>query len=134
MGAPENKELLRHAFTEVAKGNSRPFIELLADDVQWTIIGSTAWSRTYDGKQSVLEDLLRPLGRQLHGRNIIAAHRFIAEDDHVVVEGRGRNSTVAGVRYHNQYCWVFRLADGRVRELTEYADTQLIASALQAPD
>jgi len=133
MNADGNKELLKDAFTQVAKGNSRPFIELLADDVQWTIIGSTAWSRTYEGKQSVLDDLLRPLSKQLHGRNIIAAHRFIAEDDHVVVEARGRNSTVDGVRYHNQYCWVFRLTEGRVRELIEYTDTQLIASALQAP-
>jgi ketosteroid isomerase-like protein len=133
MSADGNKELLKDAFTQVAKGNSRPFIELLADDVQWTIIGSTAWSRTYEGKQSVLDDLLRPLSKQLHGRNIIAAHRFIAEDDHVVVEARGRNSTVDGVRYHNQYCWVFRLTEGRVRELIEYTDTQLIASALQAP-
>jgi ketosteroid isomerase-like protein len=133
MGAVENKELLRHAFTEVAKGDSRPFVELLADDVRWTVIGSTAWSGTYEGKKAVLDELLRPLARQLHGRTIIAAHRFIAEDDLVVVEARGRNSTTAGVRYHNEYCWVFRLADGRVRELTEYADTQLIASALRAP-
>ena len=134
MSAVENKDLLQHAFTEVAKGDSRPFVELLADDVRWTVIGSTAWSGTYEGKKAVLDDLLRPLNRQLHGRNIIAAHRFIAEDDLVVVEGRGRNSTTAGVRYHNEYCWVFRLVDGQVRELTEYADTQLIASALQAPD
>jgi len=134
MTAAENKGLLQHVFTEVAKGNSRPFIEALADDVNWTVIGSTAWSRTYEGKQSVLDDLLRPLSKQLHGRNIITARRFVAEDDHVVVEGRGRNSTVAGVRYHNEYCWVFRLVDGRVHELTEYTDTQLIATALQAPD
>lgn len=133
MDAVGNKELLRHAFTEVAKGDGQPFLDLLADDVRWTIIGSTAWSRTYEGKQSVLEELLRPLSKQLRGRNIIAAERFIAEDDLVVVEGRGRNSTVDGVRYHNQYCWVFRLVDGRVRELTEYSDTQLIATALQAP-
>lgn len=133
MGAAENKELLRYAFTEVAKGNGEAFVDLLADDIRWTIIGTTAWSRTYEGKQSVLEDLLRPLAGQLRGRTIIAAHRYIAEDDLVVVEGRGRNSTVDGVRYHNEYCWVFRLVDGRVHELTEYADTQLIASALQAP-
>jgi uncharacterized protein len=133
MDAAGNKELLRHAFTEAARGDGRPFVDLLADDVRWTIIGTTAWSRTYEGKQSVLDDLLRPLSRQLRGRNIIAAERFIAEGDLVVVEGRGRNSTVDGVRYHNQYCWVFRLVDGRVLELTEYTDTQLIASALQAP-
>jgi ketosteroid isomerase-like protein len=134
MTAAANKGLLQHVFTEVAKGNSRPFIDMLDDDVRWTIIGSTAWSRTYEGKQSVLDDLLGPLNKQLHGRNIIAAHRFIADDDHVVVEAHGRNSTVAGVRYHNEYCWVFRLVDGRVHELTEYADTQLMGSALKAPD
>jgi uncharacterized protein len=134
MGAAENKQLLQQAFSAVSKGDGQPFLNLLADDVRWTIIGTTAWSRTYDGKQSVLDDLLRPLSRQLHGRNIIAAHRFIAEDDLVVVEGKGRNSTVDGVRYHNEYCWVFRLTDGQVHELTEYSDTQLIAQALSAPD
>jgi ketosteroid isomerase-like protein len=133
MAAAENKELLRHAFTEISKGDGEPFLDLLADDVRWTIIGTTAWSGTYEGKRAVLDDLLRPLSRQLRGRNIIAAERFIAEGELVVVEGRGRNSTVDGVRYHNQYCWVFRLVDGRVRELTEYSDTQLIATALQAP-
>jgi ketosteroid isomerase-like protein len=60
MTAAANKGLLQHVFTEVAKGNSRPFIEMLDDDVRWTIIGSTAWSGTYEGKQSVLDDLLRP--------------------------------------------------------------------------
>lgn len=133
MAAAENKELLRHAFTEISKGDGEPFLDLLADDVRWTIIGTTAWSGTYEGKRAVLDDLLAPLSRQLRGRNIIAAERFIAEGELVVVEGRGRNSTVDGVRYHNQYCWVFRLVDGRVRELTEYSDTQLIATALQAP-
>lgn len=134
MSAAANKDLLRHAFTEVAKGNSRPFLELLADDVRWTIIGSTAWSRTYEGKEAVLTELLAPLNAQLHGRNIISAHRFIAEDDLVVVEGRGRNTTTDGVRYHNSYCWVCRVAGGKVHELTEYADTQLIATALRAPN
>ncbi|TDV36637.1 nuclear transport factor 2 family protein [Actinophytocola oryzae] len=133
MGAAEDKESLRYAFDQVAKGDSRPFVDLLAEDVRWTIIGTTAWSGTYAGKQAVLDDLLRPMSRQLRGRTIISAHRFVAEGDLVVVEGRGRNSTVDGVRYHNEYCWVFRLADGLVRELTEYSDTQLMASVLQAP-
>lgn len=134
MSAAANKELLRHVFTEVAKGNGRPFLDVLADDVTWTIVGATAWSGTYEGKRAVVEELLRPIAAQLRGRTIINAHRFVAEDDLVVVEALGRNTTVAGVRYHNAYCWVFRLADGLVRELTEYTDTQLVASALQPPD
>ena len=44
---------LEHAFAETAKGNGRPFIDMLADDVEWEIIGSTDWSRTFHGKPSV---------------------------------------------------------------------------------
>jgi hypothetical protein len=133
MGSTENKELMRHAFAELANGNSVPFIDSLGDDVRWTIIGTTAWSRTYDGKRAVLGELLAPLNAQLRGRNIVSAHRLIAEDDIVVVEGSGQNTTVDGTPYRNTYCWVCRLAGGQVRELTEYADTDLIATALTAP-
>lgn len=40
------------------------------------------------------------------------------------------NVTKAGVPYNNTYCFVFRLADGKVREVTEYMDTALVAAAL----
>jgi len=37
---------MQHAFDELATGNGRAFMDRLDDDVRWTIIGSTAWSRT----------------------------------------------------------------------------------------
>ena len=133
MTSQDNKAVLVAVFAETAKGNGRPFLDALADDVQWTIIGTTAWSRTYVGKSSVISDLLRPLGRQLGGPSIIAATNFVAEGDVVVVQGTGHNQTTSGKRYENSYCWVIRMRDGKMSELTEYADTQLIASALSAP-
>ena len=132
MNPEENKRLLQAVFAETARGNGRPFVEALAEDVRWSIIGSTAWSRSYQGKAAVLAELLGPLNAQLDG-NIISAQRFIAEGDLVVVEGRGHNRTRAGAAYENSYCWVIRLRDSKMLEITEYADTQLIATALQAP-
>ena len=41
--------------------------------------------------------------------------------------------TKSGLRYDNTYCYVCRLADGRLRELTEYMDTELAKAALGAP-
>jgi uncharacterized protein len=133
MTSQDNKATLIAVFAETAKGNGRPFLEALADDVRWTIIGTTAWSRTYVGKSSVISNLLRPLGRQLGGPSIIKATNFVAEGDFVVVQGTGHNQTASGTRYENSYCWVIRMRDGKMCELTEYADTQLIASALSAP-
>ena len=39
----------------------------------------------------------------------------------------------AGADYCNSYCMIFRLIDGRVVEITEYADTALIKRALPYP-
>ena len=133
MSAAENKKLLQDAFGELAKGNSRPFVDSLADEVRWTVIGSTKWSRTFDGKPAVLAELLAPLRAQIADHLKVTAHRFIAEDDLVVVEGRGQSTTKAGRPYNNTYCWTCRLANGKVQELTEYMDTQLVATALGDP-
>jgi ketosteroid isomerase-like protein len=130
MSATENKQLMQNIFSELSKGNGKPFVESLADDFCWTIIGSTKWSRTYRGKEAVLTELLRPLFAQFADQYTNTAHRFIAEDDYVVVECRGRFTTKSGKPYNNTYCWVCRVADGKLQELTEYLDTELVTAAL----
>lgn len=134
MSAAENKQLMQHIFSELSKGNSKPFVETMADDFRWTITGATKWSKTYDGKQAVLAELFSSLRARIAGKITTTAHRFIAEDDHVVVEARGNNMTNAGIPYNNTYCYVFRLAQGKVQELTEYLDTELVTAALGDPD
>jgi uncharacterized protein len=128
-----NKAILQGIFAETAKGNGRPFIDVLAHDVCWTIIGKTAWSRTYEGKHAVLNELLLPLAEQLGGRNLVSAERFVADDDVVVVEGRNHSVTTSGHEYPNRYCWIFVMRDGEVAEIIEYTDTQLITEVLAPP-
>ncbi|MBX7221186.1 MAG: nuclear transport factor 2 family protein [Blastocatellia bacterium] len=131
MNTTENKKLLQHAFAEMAQGNTRPFIESLADDVSWTVIGRTKWSKTFVGKPAIFAELLGPLGTRLEGQIRLAAHRFIAEDDMVVVEARGNgNLTKERIPYNNTYCFVCRFVDGKVQELTEYMDTELVVEVL----
>jgi ketosteroid isomerase-like protein len=130
MSASENKQLLQHIYSELSKGNSSPFLDALAEDVRWTIMGTSRWSKTYEGKQAVLTQLLGPLFAQFADQYTATAHRFIAEDDLVVVEVRGHVTTKSGKPYNNSYCYIFRLADGKIKEMTEYLDTQLAVSAL----
>jgi hypothetical protein len=65
------REVLEHAFRETARGNGRPFVDMLADDVEWSIIGSTERSGTFRGRSSVIADLLRPLAEQFDGPNTV---------------------------------------------------------------
>jgi uncharacterized protein len=131
--AAENKALMRDVFAELADGNGRPFVDALAEDVRWTIIGSTEWSGSWEGKPAVREKLLDPLFAQFATRYRNTAIRLIAEDDYVVIECRGNVTTKAGQPYNNTYCYVCRLEGGKVRELTEYCDTELLTKALTPP-
>lgn len=133
MSAAENKRALQTAFASLAKGNGKPFVDLWADDFSWSIIGTTKWSRTYRGKESVLKNLMAPLFSRFATQYTNTAIRFIAEDEYVVVECRGNVTTKEGQPYNNTYCYVCRLADGKLKELTEYLDTELVTKALSEP-
>ena len=127
-----NKQLLERIFAGMEQGDSKLFVESMADDFRWTVSGNSRWSRTYAGKQVVLAELLAPLRQRIAGRVKTAGVRFIAEGDFVAVEARGSNTTKDGAPYHNSYCFVFRVAGGRLTEVTEYMDTQLAAAVLDA--
>jgi ketosteroid isomerase-like protein len=103
------------------------------DNFRRTMTGNTKWSKSYNGKQMVLTALFGALRPKFANKIRTTAHRFIAEDDLVVVEARGSNTTKAGMPYNNTYCFVFRLCEGKLQDLTEYLDTELVTAALGDP-
>ena len=52
-------------------------------------------------------------------------HSVTAEGDRVVVEFEGDATLANGERYCNQYCMVFTLRDGKIRQVNEYFCTIL---------
>lgn len=133
MTASENKAIVQHVFDELANGNSAPLLESLSEDFRFVVMGTSKWSRSYDGKATVLAELFAPLRDRIDGRIRTVPVRLIAEGDLVVVEARGHNTTREGRAYHNTYCNILRLADGKVREWTEYCDTALVDAVLGDP-
>jgi hypothetical protein len=135
MSAEANKKLMQEIFA--AAENPDPgvrdrslFIASLADDAKWVVTGQYSWSRTFAGKESILNDLHGHVRSLLVERSRTIAHRFIADGDHVVVEAKGDNLTKTGVRYDNDYCLMFRLENGKIKEVREYCDSVLTEKAL----
>ena len=129
MTAAENKQQIENMFAELSRGNAEAYLGKLADDVRFTIMGTTKFSGTFNGKQDVVQRLLTPLMSQLEGGLAIAVDRLLADGDFVVMQGRGKSTTKTGKPYNNSYCQVFRLAGGKVQEITEYLDTELVTAA-----
>jgi ketosteroid isomerase-like protein len=134
MSAADNKAAMQAAFAALAEGDGRPFFALMAQDFTWTVPGRTAWSRTYEGRDTCVAELFQPLYAQFTERQRIDALSFTAEGDLVIVECRGRPvRTVSGGIYGNEYCYVCHFAGGRLTSLREYLDTAMIDSELGPP-
>ena len=127
MGAAENKELIR----KMGEAKSLDgMLGMMADDIRWTLIGNTKFSGTFNGKKELLDKLIHPLFAQMETMGTGTTDNVIAEGDYVVVQTRGAGrKTKSGNPYNNTYCIVYRIADGKVKEVTEYCDTELITAA-----
>ena len=130
--ADTNRQIVLDTFAAWADGHGGAFFRLLADDVRWTVIGSTSISGTYTSRESFLEQAAGKLTEKLAGGIVPSVVDVIAEGDRVAVQWEGRAETKAGQPYHQTYSWVMRIADGRVTEGTAYLDTQLIADVLDS--
>lgn len=129
MGSAENKELIRTMFAELSKGNGEAFLGAMSDDVRYTIIGATKYSSTFNGKEDLVKRLLEPLGAQLEGGISLTPDNLIADGEYVAMQAHGRARSKSGVDYNNTYCHVFRIVGGKIREVTEYLDTELVSKA-----
>ena len=135
MSASANKKLMQDIFAAAASPDpavrDRSLVAAsLDDDAKWIVTGQYSWSRTFTGKDAILNDLHGYVRTRLRDRTRTVAERFIADGDIVVVEAKGDNVTPEGVRYDNDYCLVFRLEDGKIKEIREYCDSVLTEKAL----
>lgn len=127
MGVAENKEVVRSM--GAAKGLDA-MLATMHDDVRWTIIGNTKWSGTMNGKTEIINRLLKPIFAELETPGSNTVDNVIGEGDFVVVQQHASGRTTkSGKPYNNTYCLVFKVTGGKIQEITEYCDTELITSA-----
>ncbi|MDG5746703.1 nuclear transport factor 2 family protein [Qipengyuania sp. XHP0207] len=125
-----NRALIAKAYDGLAKGDPTHFTALFAEDIEWRVMGSSAWSKHLKGLEAVNRDLVGPLFARIDGPYLTTAELILADGDRVAVIAKGDAATVDGGRYDNDYCFVFRMKDGKIVEVREYMDTILADRAL----
>ena len=130
MSAADNKRLIQQVYTDAANQSGTTFIDHLADDARWIVTGQYSWSHTFAGKEGVLNGALGHFRSLIEGRSRTVAHNIISEGDYVVVEAKGDNVTKSGQRYDNDYCMVWRVENGKIKEIKEYCDSALVERVL----
>jgi ketosteroid isomerase-like protein len=131
MTTEANRELVRSAFAAWEQGDTRPFFAIVSDDVRWTVIGSTAISGTFNGKRAFFDGAADVLFERLAEPIVAKVRDVLADGDHVVLTWEGTSRGRNGRPYEQTYCWVMRLAGGKVVEVTAYLDTELVSAMLE---
>ena len=124
-----NAQLVSDIFEELTKGNGVPFWEACHDDVVWRTIGDSSWSGEFVGKQTIIDEVFRPLNRALVERATVPT-RIIDGIDVIVLQARGKNLTRDGQRYDNDYVFVIHFEDAKIVRYEEYCDTEMITRVL----
>jgi len=130
MSAEANKKLVQQIYTDSANRSGTTFADSLAEDANWIVTGQYSWSHEFKGREAILNGLMSHFRSLMVQRPRTVAYNFIADGDFVAVEARGDNVTKAGLRYDNQYCMVFRIEGGKIKEIKEYCDSALVERVL----
>ena len=130
MSTTVNKSLVSAFYETANRGDIDTCLEMLAPDVTWINMGSTAFAGRFEGKDTVVRELIGPLFGQLVNGIHSTVDLLVAEGEHVVALTRGTAMTHSGKQYNNAYCHVFQIVDGRITQVTEYLDTALANEVL----
>lgn len=106
------------------------FFERVADDVDWTVMGTHPLAGRYRGRSEFIEatfDRLAPLMRD--GVRLEVEHIYIAGDT-VIAELEAASTTLAGEPFDNRYCWVCRFELEMIVEVRAYLDSAMVAETV----
>ena len=120
-------DCVREMFKGLENGEGSGFFENVADDVDWTVMGTHPLAGHYRSKKAFIEGTFTKLGRVLPDGTQLHVERLIVTDDQAVVELRSLATARNGMRFDNRYCWVLYFRDVLIVRVRAYLDSALVA-------
>jgi uncharacterized protein len=121
--ALDNKALVQASFERWKNGTGSPF-DLLAPDAEWTIVGSSPLSRTYQSKQEFLDKVVGPFFARMAKPLVPTIRGLYADGDMVIIFFDGAATAKDGLPYNNTYTWYFQMKAGQVIKAIVFFDTR----------
>lgn len=123
-----NIELATGFFDDLLAGDQAKAKVVLAEDFEFTFMGHSEISRSYD-RDTFFEEWLPLVFTLLPEGITLEVQEAIADDRAVVLLARGDSVGVNG-EYDNDYAMVFGIGDGRIISLREYCSDLLVETRL----
>lgn len=117
-----NLEVVQAGFEMWRNGTGGVF-ELLAATAQWTIVGNSVVSKTYESKQEFMEKVILPFNARMSKQLVPRMRGLYADVDMVIAFFDASGTARDGEPYENTYTWYMRMRDGQIVEATAFFDS-----------
>jgi uncharacterized protein len=121
------ENLVREIFKGLEIGDGAAFFSHVADDVDWTVMGTHPLAGHYPSKAAFIEGTFAKLSQVLPQGAQLHVEHLIVKDDQAVVELHSLATAKNGMRFDNRYCWVVWFKYGSIVGVRAYLDSALVA-------
>ena len=133
MTTEANKELVREYWRVINDKQSSEVLELCTDDFVFWFPGANGGFQTREQCRKTFDSIFDIFPEGL----IFTLYEMTAEGERVALEAESHGVHKSGKQYNNHYHFLFRMRDGKIAEIREYADTAHARGVLgerRAPD
>ena len=105
---------VRDVFKGLENGDGVAFFEYEDNNVDWTVEGTHPLAGHYRSKSHFRSHTFDKLDRVLPQGTQLRVEHALVSGDWAVVELHSLATAKNGLKFDNRYCWVCRLADGKI--------------------
>jgi ketosteroid isomerase-like protein len=117
---------VRSLFANLEHGKSDAFFEHVADDVNWTVMGTHPLAGNYHTKADFLAHTFARLDKILKEGVVLRITNILVDGDSAAVEMESLSTALNGKPFDNRYCWIVHFSDGTIVEVRAYLDSALV--------
>jgi ketosteroid isomerase-like protein len=117
-----NKAIIERAFAAWTNGTGGPY-DLLADDASWTIVGRSLASKTYEGREAFMREVIRPFNARMSSPLRPKVRQLYADGDTVIVFFDAQGTARDGQLYANTYAWFLTMRDDKIVNAFAFFDS-----------
>jgi len=120
-------DFVRKIFAGLEHGDGAAFFSHVADDVDWTVMGTHPLAGHYKSKADFTAATFAKLGKVLPGGAQLHVDALFIAGDVAIVELHSKATAKNGFRFDNHYCWVCYLENNKIIRVRAYLDSAMVA-------
>jgi ketosteroid isomerase-like protein len=117
---------VRSLFANLENGRTDAFFDHVAEDVNWTVMGTHPLAGTYHTKDDFLAHTFARLNKLLKEGVVLRVTNLLVDGDTAAVELQSLSTALNGKPFNNTYCWIAHFSNGTIVEVRAYLDSALV--------